>query len=184
MSIPSQVRKVVCTLEKIDDSICSGIEHADERTWTAFYAAFAPVMRAYAVRRGCDEPGDVVQDVFVKFVKAIRSGCFHGRSVAETCSYLKTQVARRVIDYYRRAKARCCDVTVEFDEFTVPGSYFSHRIVEAMDEASVRSRARHLLLPFLRCAVWKEVTIYSPHLKAPQVVLMVKNLPANAGDTR
>ena len=129
-------------MEKIDDSICSGIEHADERTWTAFYAAFAPVMRAYAVRRGCDEPGDVVQDVFVKFVKAIRSGCFHGRSVAETCSYLKTQVARRVIDYYRRAKARCCDVTVEFDEFTVPGSYFSHRIVEAMDEASVRSRAR------------------------------------------
>ena len=48
--------------EKIEESICLGIEHADERAWAAFYAAFAPVMRAYAVRRGCDEPDDAVQD--------------------------------------------------------------------------------------------------------------------------
>ena len=129
-------------METIEDSICTGIEHADERTWAAFYAAFAPVMRAYAVRRGCDEPDDVVQDVFVRFVAAIRSGRFHGRSAAKTCSYLKTQVARQVIDYYRRAKARCRDVTVEFDEFTVSVSDLSPRIIEAMEEASIRSRAR------------------------------------------
>ena len=59
-------------MEKIDDSICSEIEQDDERAWAAFYAAFAPVMRAYAVRRGCDEPDDAVQDVFVKFVAAVR----------------------------------------------------------------------------------------------------------------
>ena len=129
-------------MEMIDDSICSGIENADERTWTAFYAAFAPVMRACAVRRGCDEPDDVVQDVFVKFVKAIRGGCFHARSAAETCSYLKTQVARQVTDYYRRAKARCRDMTVEFDEFSVSVSVVAPQIVEAREEASVRTKAR------------------------------------------
>lgn len=96
-------------MERIDDSICSGIEYADERRWTAFYAAFAPVMRAYAVRRGCDEPDDAVQDVFVKFVAAVRSGAFLVRSAAATVSYLKTQVVRQVIDYHRRAKVRCRD---------------------------------------------------------------------------
>ena len=98
-------------MEKIDDSICSDIEQDDDQAWTAFYAAFAPVMRAYAVRRGCDEPDDAVQDVFVKFVAAVRAGRFQARSAAETCSYLKTQVARQVIDYHRRAKARCRDMT-------------------------------------------------------------------------
>ena len=48
-------------MEKIADSICSDIEQDDDQAWTAFYAAFAPVMRAYAVRRGCDEPDDAVQ---------------------------------------------------------------------------------------------------------------------------
>ena len=58
-------------------------------------------MRAYAVRRGCNEPDDAVQDVFVKFVAAVRDGRFRARSAAETCSYLKTQVTRQVIDYHR-----------------------------------------------------------------------------------
>ncbi len=31
------------------------------------YAAFTLVLRAYAVRRGCDEPDAAVQDVVVKF---------------------------------------------------------------------------------------------------------------------
>ena len=97
--------KGISDMERIDDSICSEIGQDDERAWAAFYAAFAPVLRAYAVRRGCDEPDDAVQDVFVKFVSAVRSGGFQARSAAETCSYLKTQVARQVIDYHRRAKA-------------------------------------------------------------------------------
>ena len=131
-------------MEKIDDSICSEIEQDDERAWAAFYAAFAPVMRAYAVRRGCDEPDDAVQDVFVKFVAAVRGGGFHARSAAETCSYLKTQVARQVIDYHRRAKARCRDVTVELDEFAVPVRVVTPEIVAAREEAEIwiRSRAR------------------------------------------
>ena len=107
-------------MEKIDDSICSGIEQDDERAWAAFYATFAPVMRAYAARRGCDEPDDAVQDVFVKFVAAVRAGRFKAHSAAETVSYMKTQVARQVIDYHLRAKARCRDAMVEFDEFAIP----------------------------------------------------------------
>ena len=129
-------------MEKIDDSICSEIGQEDERAWAAFYAAFAPVLRAYAVRRGCDEPDDAVQDVFVKFVAAVRSGGFQVRSAAETCSYLKTQVARQVIDYHRRAKTRCRDATVELDgiEIAVPAVVL--QVVEAREEAEIRVRAR------------------------------------------
>ena len=129
-------------MEKIDDSICSEIGQDDERAWAAFYAAFAPVLRAYAVRRGCDEPDDAVQDVFVKFVSAVRSGGFQARSAAETCSYLKTQVARQVIDYHRRAKARCRDATVELDGIEIAVPAVVSQVVEAREEAEIRVRAR------------------------------------------
>ena len=129
-----------------------GIEHADERAWAAFYAAFAPVMRAYAVRRGCDEPDDAVQDVFVKFVEAVRNGGFRARSAAETCSYLKTQVFRQVIDYRRRAKARCRDMTVELDEFAVPVRDVTVQIVEAHEEAAILLWTRMRAVSSWRCS--------------------------------
>ena len=140
-------------MKKVDDSICSGIEQDDERAWTTFYAAFAPVMREYAIRRGCDEPEDAVQDVFVKFVAAVRSGGFQVRSMAETCSYLKTQVMRQVIDYHRRAKARCSDVTVEFDKIdkiAVPSVVA--QIVEAREEDEIRIRAHARTVSAWRCS--------------------------------
>ena len=127
---PGPPEKDFDTMERIDDSICSGIEHADERRWAAFYAAFAPVMRDYAVRRGA----------------------FRARSAAETVSYMKTQVARQVIDYHRRAKVRCLDATVEFDEFTVPVSADTPRIVEAREEAAIRARAREKASVGWRCS--------------------------------
>jgi DNA-directed RNA polymerase specialized sigma24 family protein len=139
-------------MEKIDDSICSDIEQDDDQAWTAFYAAFAPVMRAYAVRRGCDEPDDAVQDVFVKFVAAVRAGRFQARSAAETCSYLKTQVARQVIDYHRRAKARCRDMTVEIDEIEIAVPAAVPQIVEAREEAAIRVRARVRVVSGWRCS--------------------------------
>ena len=139
-------------MEKIDDSICSDIEQDDDQAWTAFYAAFAPVMRAYAVRRGCDEPDDAVQDVFVKFVAAVRAGRFRARSAAETCSYLKTQVARQVIDYHRRAKARCRDMTVEIDEIEIAVPAAVPQIVEAREEAAIRVRARARVVSGWRCS--------------------------------
>jgi len=139
-------------MEKIDDSIYSGIEQDDERAWAAFYAAFAPVLRAYAVRRGCDEPDDAVQDVFAKFATAIRDGRFRIRSAAETCSYLKTQVVRQVINYHRRAKARCRDATVELDgiEIAVPAVVL--QVVEAREEAEIRVRARARAVSGWRCS--------------------------------
>ena len=139
-------------MEKIADSICSDIEQDDDQAWTAFYAAFAPVMRAYAVRRGCDEPDDAVQDVFVKFVTAVRDGRFRARSAAETCSYLKTQVARQVIDYHRRAKARCRDMTVEIDEIEIAVSAAVPQIVEACEEAAIRVRTRARVASGWRCS--------------------------------
>ena len=139
-------------MEKIDDSICSGIEQDDERAWAAFYTAFAPVMRAYAVRRGCDEPDDAVQDVFVKFVSVVRNGGFHVRSSAETYSYLKTQIVHQVIDYHRRAKARCRDATVELDGIEIAVPSVVQQIVEAREEAAIRVRARARAVSGWRCS--------------------------------
>ena len=139
-------------MERIEDSICSEIGQDDERAWAAFYDAFAPVLRAYAVRRGCDEPDDAVQDVFVKFVSAVRSGGFQARSAAETCSYLKTQVARQVIDYHRRAKARCRDATVELDGIEIAVPAVVSQVVEAREEAEIRVRARARAVSGWRCS--------------------------------
>ena len=139
-------------MERIEDSICSEIGQDDERAWAAFYDAFAPVLRAYAVRRGCDEPDDAVQDVFVKFVSAVRSGGFQARSAAETCAYLKTQVARQVIDYHRRAKARCRDATVELDGIEIAVPAVVSQVVEAREEAEIRVRARARAVSGWRCS--------------------------------
>ena len=109
-------------------------------------------MRAYAVRRGCDEPDDAVQDVFAKFVTAIRDGRFRIRSAAETCSYLKTQVIRQVIDYHRRAKARCRDATVELDGIEIAVPAVVPQIVEAREEADIRVRARARAVSGWRCS--------------------------------
>ena len=132
--------------------ICAEIERGDERGWTTLYSAVAPVLRAIAVRQGCGEPDDVVQDVFVKFVVAVRSGRFHARSAAETCAYLKKQMFRQLIDCHRRAKARCRDVTVEFDEFAVPIRAFTPEIVEAREEAEIRIRSRARAVACWRCS--------------------------------
>ncbi len=139
-------------MEKIDDSICSEIGQDDEQAWAAFYAAFAPVLRAYAVRRGCDEPDDAVQDVFVKFVAAVRGGRFRARSAAETCSYLKMQVAHQVIDYHRRAKARRRDVTIEIDGIEIAVPAVVPQIVEAREEAEIRVRARARVVSDWHCS--------------------------------
>ena len=144
--------KGISNMERIDDSICSEIGQDDERAWAAFYAAFAPVLRAYAVRRGCDEPDDAVQDVFVKFVSAVRSGGFQARSVAETCSYLKTQVARQVIDYHRRAKARCRDATVELDGIEIAVPAVVTQVVEAREQAEICVRACARAVSGWRCS--------------------------------
>ena len=139
-------------MTKIEDSICEEIERGGERGWATLYSAFAPVLRADAVRQGCGEPDDVVQEVFIKFVVAVRSGRFHVRSVAETCSYLKKQVFRQVIDFHRRAKARCRDVTVELDEFAVPVRAITPEIVEALEEAEIRIRSRARAVVGWRCS--------------------------------
>ena len=74
------------------------------------------------------------------------------RSAAETCSYLKTQVARQVIDCHQRAMARCRDVTVELDEFTVPVRAVTPEIVEAREEAEIWIRSHARAVSNWRCS--------------------------------
>ena len=90
--------------------------------------------------------------MFVKFVEAVRNGGFRVRSAAETCSYLKTQVARQVIDYSRRAKARCRDMTVELDEFSVPVRDVTVLMVEAREEAAILLKSRMRAMSGWRCS--------------------------------
>ena len=69
-----------------------------------------------------------------------------------TCSYLKTQVARQVIDYHRRAKARCRDATVELDGIEIAVPAVVSQVVEAREEAEIRVWARARAVSGWRCS--------------------------------
>ena len=124
-----------------DDDIAA-IARSDDRAWTKFYVIYAPIMRAYAAHRGSSEPDDVVQEVMVRFYKAVSDGRFHAKSGGDCAAYMKTLVRTRVIDDYRRARARCGDKMVELDEFVVPVPSMTEYIIEAQEAAAERSRMR------------------------------------------
>ena len=79
-------------------------------------------------------------------------GGFHVRSAAEMCSYLKTQITRQVIDYHRRAKARCRDATVELDGVEIAVPSVVQQTVEAREEAEIRIRSRARVVSGWRCS--------------------------------
>ena len=124
-----------------DDDIAA-IARSDDRAWTKFYVIYAPIMCAYAAHKGSSEPDDVVQEVMVKFYKAVRDGRFHAKSGGDCAAYMKTLVRTRVIDDYRRARARCGDKTVELDEFAVSVPSMTEYIIDEQEAAAERSRTR------------------------------------------
>ena len=124
-----------------DDDIAA-IARSDDRAWTKLYLIYAPILRTYAVHRGSSEPDDVVQEVMVKFYKAVCDGRFHAKSSGDCAAYMKSLVRTRVIDDYRRACARCGDKTVELDEFAVPVPSMTAFIIDGQEAAAERDRMR------------------------------------------
>ena len=110
--------------------------------WTKFYVIYAPIVRTYAAHKGSSEPDDVVQEVMVKFYRAIRDGRFHARSGGDCSAYMKSLVRTRVIDDYRRARARCGDKMVELDEFAIPVPPMNDYIIDEQEAEAERSRMR------------------------------------------
>ena len=122
------------------DEDIAAIARSDNRAWTKFYVIYAPIMRAYAAHRGSPEPDDVVQEVMVRFYKAVRDGRFRAKSGGDCAAYMKTLVRTRVIDDYRRACARCGDKMVELDEFAVSVPSMTDYIIDEQEAVAERSR--------------------------------------------
>ena len=59
---------------------------------------------------------------------------------------------RQVIDYHRRAKARCRDTTVEFDKIEIAVPAVVQQIVEAREENEIRIRAHARTVSAWRCS--------------------------------
>lgn len=136
--------------EWMTDVDIAAIARSDDRAWTKFYVIYAPIMRTYAAHRGSSEPDDVVQEVMVKFYKAVRDGRFRAKSGGDCAAYMKSLVRTRVIDDYRRARARCGDKTVELDEFAVPVPSMTDYIIDARETAAERARMRRRMF-----ATWR-----------------------------
>lgn len=136
--------------ECITDDDMAAIARADDRVWTKFYLTYAPIMRAYAAHRGSSEPDDVVQEVMIGFYRAVCDGRFHAKSGGDCTAYMKTLVRSRVIDDHRRARARCGDKMVEFDEFAVPVQSMTDYIIDEREAAAERSRMRRRMF-----ATWR-----------------------------
>lgn len=128
--------------ESMTDDDIAAIARSDDRAWTKFYVIYAPIMCAYAAHRGSSEPDDVVQEVMVKFYKAVRDGRFHAKTCGDCTAYMKSLVRTRVIDDYRRARARCGDKTIELDEFAVPVPSMTDYIIDKREAVAEQNRMR------------------------------------------
>ena len=133
------------TDESMTESDIAAIARSDDRAWSKFYSIFAPIMRMYAAHKGSPEPDDVVQEVMVKFFKAVSDGRFHAKSSGDCAAYMKSLVRTRVIDEYRRVCARCGDKTIELDEFAVPVPSMTAYIIDEAESAAAREQTRRCM---------------------------------------
>ena len=136
--------------ERMTDDDIAAIARSDDRAWAKFYVIYAPIMCAYAAHKGSSEPDDVVQEVMVKFYTAVRDGRFHAKTGGDCAAYMKALVRTRVIDDYRRARARCEDRMVELDEFAVSVPSMTDYIIDEREAEAERSRMRRRLF-----ATWR-----------------------------
>jgi len=89
----------------------------DEAIWVRFWDAYRPAMLLFAQSIGGGENSeDIVQDVLVKLVNALRHGGYERQDGRLFRSYLKTLIRRQLIDVYRREKARGYGRNVELTE--------------------------------------------------------------------
>jgi len=87
-----------------------------ESAWARFFGLYEPAIRRFVRNLDQDrEPDDVVQDVFLMLVNAIRSGSCRSWQ-GSFRSFVAIVVRRRLISLYRMDNARCRRAEVNLDE--------------------------------------------------------------------
>ena len=124
---------------------------SDERAWSEFYRSHAPKLRTYAAHKGAVDPEDIVQEAMIRFVSAVRKPDFRAHTPREFEAYLVALVRSRVIDEYRRQKARCRDQMVELDEFAVPVQPETYHILERREAREIHARSQSRALETWDC---------------------------------
>ena len=124
---------------------------SDERAWSEFYRSHAPKLRSYAAHKGAVDPEDIVQEAMIRFVSAVRKSDFRAHTPREFEAYLVALVRSRVIDEYRRQKARCRDLMVELDEFAVPVQPETYHILEGREAREIHARSQSRALETWDC---------------------------------
>lgn len=124
---------------------------SDERAWSEFYRSHAPKLRTYAAHKGAVDPEDIVQEAMIRFVSAVRKPDFRVHTPREFEAYLVALVRSRVIDEYRRQKARCRDLMVELDEFAVPVQPETYHILEGRETREIHARSQSRALETWDC---------------------------------
>lgn len=113
----------------------------DEAAWVRFWELYQPAMVLFAKSLGAgDQAEDVVQDVLVKLVDALRHGGYARQDGASFRAYLKTLIRRQLIDAFRREKARGLGRNVALTEEVADSVADASRDVgAALDEDWMRS---------------------------------------------
>jgi len=133
---------------RTEQDIASGSEFlaclatSDDHAWRMLYRDYVPMLRKLAVRKCVRDPEDVVQDVMVRFLSALREGRVGADGKCNVGAYLVTLAKNRIVDAFRRDRARCRDLTISFDEFMMPTSAITPRLVEIREEILLREQAR------------------------------------------
>ena len=90
------------------ERLLAGARQGDERAWTEFYLALAPVVRGYLAGQGCPAPEDVTSETMLQVVRDLHR--FDG-SEQEFRAGVFTIAHHRMVDARRRAQARPVDAT-------------------------------------------------------------------------
>ena len=92
---------------------------SDERAWERLFRLYEPAIRKFAEFQGAGSyADDIVQDVFMRLVDALRNGKYSSDDGRFRC-YLATLIRRAVIDNWRMRQARCEALHVSVDDMDV-----------------------------------------------------------------
>ena len=119
--------------------LSADVTSVSEAAWVRFFDLYVPVMRRFVEWNDkTRDPDDVVQDVLVKLLDAVRRGRYDpGRAKFRT--FLATVIRNHLVSLYRRDAARSAGSNVSIDELltepSVPASQG-----DALDLAWARAR--------------------------------------------
>ena len=119
--------------------LSADVTSVSEAAWVRFFDLYVPVMRRFVEWNDrTRDPDDVVQDVLVKLLDAVRKGRYDpGR--AKFRSFLATVIRNHLVSLYRRDASRGAGSNVSFDELLVEPSVSASQ-GDALDLEWARAR--------------------------------------------